>query len=442
MDSARHDARSGTTSILAARRFATRGQWLIIIGFIPLVAWVTLAPLSMAVVAPAFVNVDLNRRPVQHLEGGIVRSVLVRNGQHVNAGDPVLLLGDVSVDADRNRLDYRIYVERASLARLEAEQTMAAQPVFPDELTDAGLRDERIAQALAKERTLFNARRDAMRSEIALLRLQRERAGAEAIALRAQIRQVVKSLALQEKDLDMNRGLLQAGFISPNRISQIEANVTDYAAKLEERRSELARNAQRLGEIDLKIKSIENQYIQTASDQLKEVAARLGEIEQERRKSEDAAQRQVVTAPAVGVIIDLKYTSPGAIVRAGDAIAEIVPTDAALLLEARISPQEVNHVYQGQPARIKLTSFKFRTAPMLTGNVNYLSADRLVDRATNLPYFSVMIEVDAKSVEAVRDLTLQAGMPAEVYLEGSTQTPLQYLLDPVMSTIRRAGKEM
>lgn len=430
------------TSREHARRLVRGGGWIILGAVLPLSAWVAFAPLSMAVVAPAFVKVDLNRRPVQHLEGGIVRAVLVRDGQRVNAGDPVLMLGDVGVDADRNRLDYRVNVERAALARLEAEQAMARTLVFPKDLQAAARNDERVSEALAKEAALFDARRHSLASEVALMRTQRERVEQEIAALQAQIGQAEISLALQRKDLEANRGLLKDGFISPARLAQIEAVVLDYASKLEERRSELARAAQRLVDSDLKIKSLQNQYVQAASDQLKITAARLGEIEQEQRKSEDAAARQVVTAPASGEVIDLKFTSPGAVVRPGEPIAEIVPSDARLMIEAHIRPEDINHVHLDQGARIKFTAFKYRSTAMVTGRVTYVSGDRLIDRASNLPYYSVMILADADSLRSAGDLRIQAGMPAEVYIEGSTQTPLQYLAEPITSTIRKAGRQM
>ena len=142
----------------------------------------------------------------------------------------------------------------------------------------------------------------------------------------------------QTQDLDANRALLARGLIAPTRLAQLEAVVVDYAAKLEERRSELARAGQRLVDSDFRITSMQNRYVQVASDQLKVTAARLGEIEQERRKSVDAAARQVVAAPASGEVIELKFTSPGAVVRPSEPIAEIVPSDARLMIEAYIRP--------------------------------------------------------------------------------------------------------
>jgi epimerase transport system membrane fusion protein len=434
-------ARPLTSRDQAAR--LSRTGWCAIFGaIVPIGLWATFAPLSMAVIAPAFVKVDLNRRPVQHLEGGIVREVLVRDGEHVKAGQPVLILGDVGVDADRNRLGYRIHVERVGIARLEAEQARARVLVFPAALLAVAQQDERVHDALIKEKALFEARRNALTSEAALLRTQGQRVVQESTALHAQISQMEAALALQQKDLDVNRNLLKDGFISPTRIAQIESGVIDYSARLEERRSELARAAQRMGEIDLKIQSSENTYAQMASDQLKVAISRLGEIEQEVRKSEDAAVRQVVAAPTGGQIIDLKFTSAGAILRPGDAIAEIVPDDAKLTIEARIRPEEIDHVFLDQRARVKITSFKYRTTSMLAGKVSYVSADRLVDRSNNMPYFSVTIVVDDATLQTASELKLQAGMPAEVYIEGVKRTPLEYVIEPVAATIRKAGKQM
>lgn len=425
-----------------ARRLVRAGWWIILGAIAPVGLWMGFAPLSMAVVAPAVVTVDLNRRPLQHLEGGIVRAVLVRDGQRVKAGDPVLILGDVSVDAERNRLRYRVHVERAALARFEAEQSLATAISVPGDLVAAARKDERVKQALIKETALFEARRDSLTSEVALMKAQRVRVEQEIVALHAQIKQAESSLALQQDDLDANRRLLADGLIARLRVAQVEAVVLDYASKLEERRSELARAEQRLVDSDLRIKSIQNEYVRTATDQLKATAARLGEIEQELRKSEDAAARQVVAAPATGEVIDLKFTSPGAVVRPGEPIAEIVPSDAKLMIEGRIRPEDVNHVHLDQRAEVKFTAFRYRSTLLVTGKVTYVSGDRLIDRATNVPYYSVTIQVDPESLRTAGDLTLQAGMPAEVYIEGAKQTALEYLIEPITSTIRKAGRQM
>ena len=432
----------GPSSDQQVRRLVGVGLWTVLVIVIPLAAWVALAPLAMAVVAPAHVRVDLNRRPVQHLEGGIVRQVLVRDGQTVREGEPLIVIGDVGVDADRNRLGYRLAVERTTMERLDAEQRRAPRLEFSDSLKADARRDPRVQEAMAKELALFSARQHSLNSELALMKQLRQRVQQEIAALEAQGAKAQESLALQRHELESNRNLVREGFVSLARINQLEASVADYTARLEERRSELARGHGRLIDADIKSNAIINEYVRSATDQLKTTVARVGEIEQELRKSDDATTRQVVLAPASGEVIDLKFTSTGAVVRPGDTIAEIVPSNTALMIEAQIRPEEVNNVLVGQGARIKFTALKYRNATMVTGKVTYVSADRFTDKVTQMPYYSVSILADAESVKAVGDLKMQAGMPAEVYIDGGFQTALEYLVDPVTSTLRRAARQM
>ena len=424
------------------RRLIAWGMWTVMLIVVPLGAWIGLAPLAMAVVAPAHVKVDLNRRPVQHLEGGIVRQVLVRDGQAVREGEPLLVIGDVGVDADRNRLGYRLAVERTTMERLDAEQRRASRLEFSAGLKEQARRDPRVQEAMAKEAALFAARQHSLNSELALMKQLRQRVQQEIAALEAQGGKAQESLELQRRELESNRDLVREGFVSQARINQLEASVADYTARLEERRSELARGHGRLIDADIKSNAIVNEYVRSASDQLKGAVARVSEIEQELRKSDDATTRQVVLAPAAGAVIDLKFTSPGAVVRPGETIAEVVPSNTALMIEAQIRPEEVNNVLVGQGARIKFTAFKYRNAAMVTGKVTYVSADRFTDKVTQQPYYSVSILADPESVGTAGDLKMQAGMPAEVYIDGGFQTALEYLVDPVVSTLRRAARQM
>jgi epimerase transport system membrane fusion protein len=401
-----------------ARRLTYWGMAVVIGGLLPVAAWMTFAPLASAVVAQAYVKVDLNRRPVQHAEGGIVREVLVRDGQRVRQGEPLLVFGDVSVDADKNRLDYRVKTERASLARLDAEQTMAQAIVFPPDVIETAKTDPRLAEQIAKERALFDARRDGLVGQVRLLRSQREKVAEEIVALHAQITQASESMKFQKADLETNNKLRKDGFVSATRIAQLEGMVADYGVKIEERRSELARAQQRTVETDLRIRALEGEYRQQASDQLKVTTARLSEIEQEQRKSADASSRQVITAPASGEIIGLKYPAPGSVIAPRETIADIVPDDTRLVTEARIRTEDISRIRQGQSAEIRFTAFKYRTTQLVHGKVIYISADRLVDRANEAPYFSVLVEADAASLAKACYLNLLAGMPAVIYIEG------------------------
>jgi epimerase transport system membrane fusion protein len=424
-----------------ARRLSRTGLLVLALGLVPAFAWLALAPLASAVVAQAFVKVDLDRRPVQHAEGGIVREVRVRDGQRVAQGEALLVLGDVGVDADVNRLSYRVLAEQASLARLEAEQNAARSIVFPPELLAAAKADPRLAEQITKERSLFDARRDALVGQIALYRAQREKIMQEGVALKAQVVRASESLELQKAELETNRNLLKDGYISNTRIAQLEASVADYAVKMEEKRSDAVRAEQRLVDTDLRVKSLESEYRQQASDQLKVAAARLTELQQELRKSSDASARQVIVAPAAGDVMNLRFTSPGAVVPPRETIADIVPADPRLVIEAHIRTEDVNRVQNGQAAEIRFSAFNQRTTPLVAGKVFYVAADRSVDRNSQQAYYVALVEADAASLRLASDMKLQAGMPAEVFIKGEERTPLEYLVEPVTQVLRRAARE-
>jgi HlyD family secretion protein len=217
--------------------------------------------------------------------------------------------------------------------------------------------------------------------------------------------------------------------------------VADYGVKLEERRSELARAEQRLVDIDLKSRGLESEYRQQASDQLKVTLARLAEIQQEQRKTEDAARRQVIQAPADGEVIGLKVTSPGAVIGPRETVAEIVPSQTKLIVEAMIRPEDVNHVHRGQPTRIRFSAFSHCTTRLVDGNVSYVSGDRQVNTQANIAYYVAQVEVDPKSLAEAGSLRLVAGMPAEVYVEGASRSAMRYLVEPLEQSLLHAARE-
>ncbi len=425
-----------------AHRLGRRGALMLGLGVLPLLAWVAWAPLASAVVAHGHVKIDLDRVVVQHAEGGTVREVKVRDGQRVAQGAPLVVLGDVGVDADANRLTHRLGAERAGAIRLEAEQAGRPQIGFPSDLRAAAAEDSRLAEQLAKEEALFTARRDSLNNQTALLREQRQKITQEIVHLRGQVEQTAESLRHQLAELERNRQLVKEGFVSDTRISQLEGALADYRVRQEERRSDLARAEQRLVETDLRLAAMHNEYRQRASDGLKEANLRISEIEQELRKFRDASQRQVITAPTAGVVMNLRFPNPGGVLSPREPVADIVPDNPRLVVEAQLRPEDIDRVRLQQPARIRFSAFNPRTTPMVEGRVVYVSADRIVDRQNpQLSYYLAQVEADAASLQAAGGLRLQAGMPGEVYIDGRERTALQYLLEPLSETFQRAGRE-
>ena len=413
------------------------GGLIVLAGATALGAWADLAPLTGAVVAPAVVKVDLNRKVVQHQEGGIVREIHVRDGDHVVEGEELIRLDDVSVDAQLALLRTERDAERAKVARLEAERVYAAKPSFPRDLLRRRS-DPKIQDLLAKEAGLFRARREALDTQIAVLHRQIGETADEEKALEEQLAAEARALKLQKDELSANEQLLAQGYVQKTRILTLERAVAEYEASYGQHQAQAAQARQHATELQLRILELRNQYAQSAADELKDATARLFDLEERIRPSKDASERQRITAPISGVIVNLRVFTPGEVIGPRDVLMEIVPDVQNLIVEAHIRPEDINHVQKGSPAEVRLTAYKQRITPLVNGVVSYVSADRLVDTHSHASYYTVHVEVDR---ESLRGLTMQAGMPAEVYVRTDSRTVLDYLLAPVTESMRRAMRE-
>jgi HlyD family type I secretion membrane fusion protein len=417
---------------LEAKRVIRGGLAVIVAGALAMGLWGFWAPLSGAIIAPGFVKVDLNRKVVQHQEGGIVRAVRVRDGDQVTQGQELVLLDDVRIDAQLDLLRTQLDAERAKSARLEAERSLATRPVFPKDL----LKDE----FRTREEALFRARRQALDSQIEVLRRQIRETGQEAEALDLQIAAEARALKLQKEELESNERLLAQGYVQRTRLLTLQRAVAEYEARHSERRAELSKARQRASELEFRILSMRNTYVQAATDELKEASARMFDLEERIRPSRDASERQKITSPIDGEVVGLRVFNAGSVIGPREVLMEIVPTQKRLIVEARIRPEDVNHVRQGIEADIRLTAYQSRTTPLVAGAVTYVSGDRLVDQQNGAPYYVVHIDVPETSL-AVASLKLQAGMPAEVFIRTDKRSALDYLLAPVTSYLRRAMRE-
>ena len=414
---------------------------IIVAGFVIGGGWIALAPIAGAVIAQGTVKVDMNRKTVQHQEGGIVKEILVRDGDHVQQGQTLLLLGDVRVDAAYDSLKTQRDSELARQTRLAADRTLAAKITLPEELSTRATTDAKVAEVLQREEALFVARRQTLHEQTRLIEQQAQQAEDEAIALKRQIAAESRALGLQRDELEANRRLMAQGFVGAMRVKTVDRAAADYEARISERQAELAKARQRGSELALRVKTLENQFMQTAADELKESSNKLFDLEERLRPSKDAAERQTITAPIAGEVVDLKVSSIGAVIGPRDALLDIVPTNGKLILEGRIRPEDINFVHAGSIADVRLTAFKSRLTPVVEGKVVYVSADRLVDRASGTPYYTMHVDVAPEALKTAGDLRLQAGMPVEVFVKTSERTALQYLLDPVIAFVGRSLRE-
>ena len=421
-------------------RVIAAGFAVLALGTGTLVAWSMSAPISGAIIAPGFVKVEMNRQVVQHQEGGIVKEILVRDGQRVRRGETLLVLGDVRVDSIVELLRTQLDGERAKAARLEAERALALSLEFPEELTSKS-KDAKVAEFLQRETALWRARREALESQIAVLRKQIRQSESEAKALADQIAAEERALKLQKEELAANEALVKQGYVQKTRILALERAVAEYEARWGEHRAELAKTHQRASELELRILAQRNTYVQTATDELKDTTTRIFDLEERLRPSRDQAERQRIAAPFDGEVVGLRVFTEGAVIGPREVLMEVVPQQQALVVEARLRPEDINYVHAGAAADVKLTAFKQRTTPLVAGSVTYVSADRLQEAPNTPPYYLARIEIKERSLAEAGNLKLQAGMPAEVYIRTDARTAVDYLIAPITDYLRRAMRE-
>lgn len=402
-----------------------------------LILWSSIAPLSGAIVAAGKLKAELNRKTVQHQEGGIVQQILVRDGQLVRAGQPLIVVGNVRNDAELSLLLDQLDSEKIRNARATAEAALASTLRKPADLADT----PRVAEHLAREEALFAARRRTLEEQVASLNAQMRDSQAQAAALSKQITSTEASAKLADEELQLNEKLAREGYIQRARVLQLQRDASDYRSRLSESQSDLALARQRSAEVQARIAQARNQYQQQATDEAKESAARIRELEERVRPTKDQAERQFVRAPVDGKVMSLQVSSVGEVIAPRDRILDIVPTTEKIVVEARIRPQDINHVREESPADVRLTSFDARTTPLLPGKVVFVSPDRVTSPETGESWFVATVEVDATALRDHAEIRLQPGMPAELFVKTPERTLFQYLSKPLTAFARHAMRE-
>ena len=422
------------------RRLFLAGAGVIVVGFLGVTAWAALAPLSGSIVAAGVVKVDSNRKTVQHRDGGIVSEILVREGQEVEQGQALLLLDDARIDSSFDLLRSQLDAEIIRRARLTAERDYAPGWNVPPELV-VRQSDARVAEMLRRERGIFITRRQAIESQINLTRRQIEDVEGEIAARQLQDSSAVTAIKLMDEEVAANEALLSENFINRTKVLTLQRAAAEYRMRQSENAAERAKAAQRKSELELKIVSLRETYATEASAELRDTGNKIVDIEERLRAARDAAERKIITAPVAGRVVDLRVTTAGSAIGPRDPVLDIVPRDNPLIVEARVPLDAISELRPELPAQVRLTAYKQRTTPLVEGRVTYVSADALSDKQGTAPHFVVYVELSKAALDAAGALNLHPGMAAEVYIKTSERTALDYLLEPILISIRRAFRD-
>lgn len=402
--------------------------------------WVSVAPISGAIIGSGVVEVYLSRKTVQHQEGGIISEILVRNGSKVKAGQTLVVLKDVSVNAGNAVVLTQLHAQLAKAARLSAEQLGTNKIVFPAELLELSP-NSRVAEGLEREMSIFETRKTALINQSLILDEQILEASEEIEARRRQLEADDRSIAFQQEELIASERLADKGYISKTRILSLRRDAAQFESRRAEGAADMARARQNVSAIKLRVEMLQSSFIEEASTEFRQATAAIFELRERLRPAQDAEQRQRINAPISGEVVDIRITSEDGVIAPREVILDIVPENADLLVRARIKPEDINYVRVGSEADVRLTAFRQRMTPTVKGLVTYISADRLTDSATNIPYYSVNIRVSLEILKKAGDLELQAGMPAEVFIRTTSRNALQYFLDPITGFLQRSMRE-
>ncbi|MCB2081855.1 MAG: HlyD family type I secretion periplasmic adaptor subunit [Rickettsiales bacterium] len=430
--------------ILEATRGPVRfGVLLFLFVFVFIGGMSAVAPIDTAAVAHGRVVLEKNRKVIQHLEGGIVSEILVREGDEVLAGQSLVRLNDISAKARLDILTSQLRVARATEGRLLAERDNQAAISFHQGLMESKDNPE-VAQVIDAQQRLFVSRRKALIGQINVLKQRIAQLNDEISGLQAQEVAAGKQLTLISAEVSDVEKLVDKGLAQKPRLLALQRQSAELEGLKGELQARIARAEQNIAENEMQMINLQNQNLSDVLAQLRETQAQIADLEERIRAAEDVFSRIVITAPQSGVVQNLKVHTVGGVVSPGQPVMEIVPTDDKLVVEARVRPQDIDVVHAGLPARMRLLAFKMRKVPVVDGEVTQISPDINVDTVTGDQFYKALVEVDGKTLDNLKELEgleLKAGMPVDVLIVTGRKTPLRYLFDPLVNFVGMAFHE-
>jgi membrane fusion protein, type I secretion system len=402
--------------------------------------WAFRTELAGAVTASGSVVVDSNVKKVQHLTGGIVGKLLVREGDRVEAGDTVVRLDDTVLQAGLAIVTKGLDEMRARKARLVNERDGSETIVFPSDMIGRTPSPE-LAAAMDSERKLFDLRRAARHGQKSQLRqriaqLEDETRGY--VALQAA---KTEEIELIQRELGGVQSLWEKKLIPINRLTVLEREAARLKGELAQSIASSAQVRGKISEIELQIIQIDQELSSEVAKELREVDGKIGEFVERKVTAEDQLKRVELRAPQSGIVHQLGIHTIGGIVSAADPVMLIVPESDLLSVEAKISPQDIDQLYLGQATSLRFSAFNQRTTPEIQGTISRISADVSPDQRTGQNFYTARVAIAADQLARLGNVKVLPGMPAEIFARTYDRNVLSYFTKPLTDQIVRAFRE-
>lgn len=422
------------------RRFARLGFAVIILTFGGIGGWAATAKLDSAVIAPGRVVLEGNRQAVQHLEGGIVSKIHVREGDFVEEGDLLVEMDRVATRSDLDVMTLRRNIAWALEARFLAERNLSEGITFPEEVAEST--HPQVVAARADQVTAFESRRLTLESERSVLRTRIEQLGAQIEGLERQREAIERRLEIQRALLDRFRQGGESGVLELNALAQREDTYIQIEAELGRIESEIARTRLQQNETEMQIVQAEREYRERASESLDSVRQEIAELNERIVVAEDTLRRTYIRASATGTVQNVAVATEGAVVSSGALLMEIVPENERFLVSANVSPQYIDNLEPGLLTEVRFTAITEQIPEMAMGRVLTVSRDIIQPENPNEPpYYLARISIDEDTIPETIRPRVTAGMPVDVIMNTGERTVLTYLIDPLADAVRMSMRE-
>ena len=420
------------------------GIAILVLGVGGFFVWAAMAPLDEGVPVPGVVTVDMKRKAVQHLTGGIVKKMHVQESQLVKGGEVLIELDDTQARANFESLRQTYVALRASEGRLAAEQRGADRIAFHSDL-DAGDNAPHAAQFIAAQQRLFESRRAALRGDVAILN---ESAAAQEESLKgltAQLGNRRAQLRLLEEQLSGTRDLVKEGYLPRNTQLEQERSAAELDATLSDIQGNIQRTGRTIAELRLRAAQRRQEFLRDAEAQLADVKRDIASTYEKLVAAREDLRRVQIRAPVDGQVVGLSVFTEGGVIGAGQRLMDIVPIGEPLVLEAKVPPHLIDRVHVGLPADLNFHGFVNQPRLVVEGSVVSLSADLLTEPAASgqpvSSYYLARVVVTPQGMKELEGHRMQPGMPADVIIKTGERSLLTYLLRPLLHRIAVALKE-
>lgn len=423
----------------------TCGTVIITVTVLGFGVWGNTAPIAGAVISNGVFVTTGQNKTIQHLEGGVIQQIMVREGDIVEPGQTLVQLDETAPRAELRRLLLKQARLEAIEARLAAEAGWQPSFSFPASLV-ARARDPDIAALLEAQRVTFEARRSNVASEIATYQKSVVALEEKVSGSKIQLASVHQQLVLIKEELAGKQALLARGYIRKPEVLQLQRNSANLDGEVGRIAGDIGDARERIARTHEQIDGVRKTVVKAAVEQMHEVGAELNDVRERIRTARGVMDRARIVAPVKGTVVKLRYHTAGGVIESGKNIMEIVSLQEELIIEARVRPQDIDKIKNAQTAVVRLTALNQRVTPMINGTVIYISADALPDdKQRNMPnssdFYVVRVRLEHSNLAALRGFEPSPGMPAEVYVQTAERTFFEYLMQPLKDSMSRAFRE-